>query len=328
MSKRKILFCGFRHSHIFSLYKAVAASSDWEIAGCIESDPQARSDAEAVLGIRFSDIPYEKWLTSDIDVVAIGNAYGLRYRDILPALQAGKHILADKPLCTDLKQLAQIRKLSEEKNLKIGCMLDLRDAPQVQLAKQYLESGRLGQVQTVSFNGQHCLNYGQRPMWYFEPGMHGGTINDLAIHGIDLVRIMTGQEFAKIDAARVWNAYATEQTHFKDCAQFMARLEKGAGVMADISYSAPYASPALPFYWEFRFWCDKGVLTFSATAPTVTVYIQDDPTSVILKDNAPLYSYLSDFTQELEQDTRTVTENVLRSTKTALLLQSFADQEA
>ena len=37
-------------------------------------------------------------------------------------------------------------------------------------------------------------------MWYFEEGKHGGTINDIAIHGIDLVRYLTGKNVTKIGA--------------------------------------------------------------------------------------------------------------------------------
>ena len=239
MKKWKFLFYGFRHGHIYSMYHLVEASDRAQIVACIEPDEAARAEAEQKTGRKFSDIPYEQWLQEDVDVVAIGDVYGLRGEDILRALKAGKHVIADKPLCTSLEQWEQIRSLSAEKDLKIGCMLDLRDIPQVQTAKAVLDSGRLGKVRNISFNGQHCLNYGQRPMWYFAPGMHGGTINDLAIHGIDLVRLLTGQEFAGFDAARVWNAYATQEPHFKDCATFMARLEDGTGVMADVSYSAP-----------------------------------------------------------------------------------------
>jgi len=29
--------------------------------------------------------------------------------------------------------------------------------------------------------------WGTRPAWYFEPGMHGGTLNDIAIHALDFI---------------------------------------------------------------------------------------------------------------------------------------------
>lgn len=328
MKPLKFLFCGFRHSHVYTLYKQIALAPFAQIVGCIEPNAQARAAAAQALGAEFSPLPYRQWLQTDVDVVVIGNAYGLRGADVLAALRAGKHVLADKPLCTDLTQLEEIRRTALEKNLKIGCMLDLRDLPQVQAARRLLAEGSLGSVRSVAFNGQHCLDYDHRPQWYFEPGMHGGTINDLAIHGIDLVRRLTGQDFVQIDAARVWNAFAVKHPRFKDCAQFMARLQNGAGVLADVSYAAPNATPPLPCYWEFRFWCDKGMLTFSYPAKNALLYRKGEAEPTVL-ENAPTDdSYLEAFVQEIEQNTQAVTQGVLAATQTALELQRFADKEA
>ena len=192
----KILFNGFRHSHVYALYRNVLMRTDLEVAGCIETNLAARNNAEKALGAVFSNLSYEKFLESDIDIVAIGGAYGDRGTAIIKALSAGKHVIADKPICTDLCQLEQIKKLCSETGCKLICMLDLRYLPQSLAAANLLRSGQLGEVRNIAFNGQHCLDYGNRPDWYFEPGMHGGTINDLAIHGIDLVRMLTGMEFS------------------------------------------------------------------------------------------------------------------------------------
>ena len=100
--------------------------------------------------------------------------------------------------------------------------------------------------------------YGKRPGWYFEEGKHGGTINDIAIHGIDLLRYLTGSGVKVINAARTWNAFAKSAPAFCDSAQFMVTLENGAGVIADVSYSSPDSFGYLmPTYWQFCVWCDR-----------------------------------------------------------------------
>ena len=242
------------------------------------------------------------------------------------ALMAGKHVIADKPLCTSQEELTQIRALAEKNRCAIGLMLDLRDMPQVARAKEILDSGRLGQVRNVAFNGQHCIDYAHRPAWYFEQGMHGGTINDLAIHGVDLVRLLTGMEFTHIDAARVWNAYAIHHPDFRDCANFMARLENGAGVLADVSYAAPSQVFSMPTYWEFRIWCDRGLLTLSLNDPAVTVFEEGVREAQRFEGLPPICDYLDDFAAEITHGTRSLTENTLRSTETALKLQFAADR--
>ena len=324
----RILFNGFRHGHIHGLYQKVAASEFAEIAGCIEPNDEARTAAEQALGAVFSSISYDEWLTTDIDAVAIGNAYGERGQMIIKALKAGKHVIADKPICTSLSELEEIERISREKDLKIACMLDLRYLPQTKKACEILASGTLGEVRNIAFNGQHAIGYGSRPAWYFEKGMHGGTINDLAIHGVDLVRMLTHKEFIKIDAARVWNAYAYKNKDFKDSALFMARLEGGIGVLADVSYSAPAPQTfSRPSYWEFRLWCERGMLTFNWADASVTVYADGEDKPIRYTDLPDGSDYLAEFINEIGMGGNRVTENVIASTKTTLTLQAEADKE-
>lgn len=325
--KLKILFCGFRHGHINGLYKKVLASDLAEVAGCFESNDEARATAEQKLGAVFAKKSYEEWLATDVDVVAIGGAYGDRGQAVIQALRAGKHIIADKPLCTRLEELAEIRRLSEEKNLKISCMLDLRYLPQSKAAKELLDSGRLGEIRNISFTGQHCIDYAHRPTWYFEEGMHGGTVNDLSIHGVDLVRMLSGQDFAKIDAVRTWNSYADRHKNFRDCALLMARLENGAGVLADVSYSAPSQVFSMPTYWEFRVWCARGLLSFSLNDPELTVYEEGNKDPIRISCPATDWDYLCELADAIKQGNRAATENVLCSTETALTLQRAAERE-
>jgi predicted dehydrogenase len=206
-------------------------------------------------------------------------------------------------------------------------MLDLRYIAQSIKAQEIIKSGELGEVRNIAFNGQHCIDYAHRPSWYFEEGMHGGTINDLAIHGIDLVRMISGLEISSIDAARVWNSYAYKHKDFKDSAIFMARLSNGGGLLADVSYSAPTQVFSMPTYWEFRFWCEKGLLTFSYTDKSVTVY--KEGTSEPIKYICDEYKsdYLTEFISQIGSGRCAMTENILSSTECALRIQRIADSE-
>lgn len=297
----KILFYGFRHAHIDGLYKMAAEANDLEIVACLEEDEAAGKEVAKRLGITFAQGTYGEWLATDVDIVAIGGRYGDRGAAVIKALKAGKHIISDKPLCTSLEELEEIERLAREKQLKIACMLDLRYLPATCRAKEILQSGRLGEVRNISFSGQHCLSYGTRPGWYFEEGMHGGTINDLAIHGIDLVRELTSLEFEQVDGIRTWNAYADRIPDFKDCAVFMARLSNGAEVLADVSYSAPSQVFSMPTYWNFKIWCEKGLLTFQYTDSHVTVYEEGCSQPQVYEGLPVETDYLTDLIREIKR---------------------------
>ena len=176
-----LAFAGFRHSHIIGLYNTAKNSADVVITGCFEEDENALENAKKN-GIEFTYNSYNEILNDvNVDAVAIGDYYGKRGSMIIEALKAGKHIICDKPLCTSLSELAEIEKLTKEKNLKVSCMLDLRYLPQIPKVIDLINNGEIGEVATISFTGQHHLDYGNRPGWYFEEGKHGGTINDISI---------------------------------------------------------------------------------------------------------------------------------------------------
>lgn len=320
----KILFYGFRHGHVNSMYLKAKELDKFEIVGCVEENAEARATAEETLKTTFSDKSYDEWLREDIDAVAFGGAYGDRGAAVIKALEAGKHVIADKPLCTSLKELRKIRALSEKKNLMVGCMFELRYTATTQRAKAILESGELGKVQNVSFTGQHEINLERRPKWYFEKGKHGGTINDIAIHGVDILTYLTGLDITKVNSARCWNAYAVPYPEFKDCGIFMAELDNGAGLIADVSYASP--AWKMPTYWEFRFWCDKGLLTYSYFDPIVRVYDKEGMNGVKEYEGIPVdFNYLDDFYFDIQNGTREFTDTVIASTERALKVQKAAD---
>lgn len=322
----KIAFAGFRHGHISTLFNQVKNCDRAELFGCWEDNEEARIAAEKNYGAVFTHENYDDLLNSpEVDIIAIGDYYGRRGELAIRALKAGKHVILDKPICTSLAELDEIERLAKEKNLKVGSMLSLRYSHYTAPAKELIESGQLGEIHAVSFNGQHPLNYGSRPMWYFEPGKHGGVINDLGIHGVDLVEYLTGMKLKAVTAARAWNAFATEQPDFRDCTQFMYELENGCGVMGDVSYSTPnHLGFKNPYYWQFLIWGSKGMLRFAEDGKPMEAYL-DYGKEVRHITGAPVTNnHITDFLDEIEgkENVLVTTEQVIQSQRSTLIIQS------
>lgn len=325
----KLAFAGFRHGHIYSLYNAALTREDIEIVGAWEADEAARREAEGK-GVSFTHASLDDLLTSSgADAVAVGDCYGLRGQIAISALKAGKHLISDKPLCTSLDELVEIRALCEEKSLAVGIMLDLRDYENVVTAKAAIDEGLIGKINNICFEGQHPLNYGSRPAWYFEPGMQGGTVNDIAIHGVDLVRLFTGSDLETVLAARTWNFYAKEVPHFSDSAQFLIRLASGAGVMADVSYAAPstlgYSHSA---YWHFRIWGDKGMIEFNAVSSGVKAWLDGEKEPRVLSPVKVNKNYVDRFVSSVTNPAlrAEMTRDMLDSAEQTLKIQAHADR--
>lgn len=318
-----IAFAGFRHSHIFGLYNSVIESKDINLLGCFEENEDARKSAEESLGANFNYNSYEEILNdTNVDAVAIGDYYGKRGQMVIDALKAGKHVICDKPICTNLSELDEIAKLSKEKKMQVCCMLDLRYLPQIPKVCEIVKSGEIGEIKNVSFTGQHCLDYGNRPMWYFEEGKHGGTLNDIAIHGIDLVRFITGKNLTKVNCAKTWNAFADKEPDFADCGQFMAEFED-ISLMADVSYAAPKFNGIMPTYWDFYFWGTKGLLKFNIANNEIHIFKNDEE---IIECPSSKSKYLEDFILEINgENTIMNTEDILKSQRQTLEIQKASE---
>jgi predicted dehydrogenase len=326
----RIAFAGFRHGHINALYNFAKTNPDVEIVAAWEEDAAARSAAEKELGVRFTHENYEGILENkNIDVIAIGDCYGKRGILAIQALKAGKHVYADKPLCVSFSELDEIEELSGRNHLKVGLMLDMRQNKFVKPVHRILKEGKLGQIHNIFFSGQHPLLYGTRASWYFEEGKHGGTINDIAIHGIDMVAYLTGLTLKRVVGARCWNAYAKEVPTFKDCGQFMVELTNGAGLMADVSYSAPNSlGYSLPFYWRFTIWGTEGVIEFGSNLNEITVALNGKEKFEVLEvPEADEKDCLSLFLEELAGKPVGInTKSVFRVSRDTLMIQEYSDR--
>ena len=319
----KLAFAGFRHGHILGLYKSAQQSGEVDVVGSFEEDKAAKKEAEENNGVIFNYDSYDAMLNDEkVDAIAIGDYYGKRGAMVIAALEHGKHVICDKPICTTFEELDKIENLVKEKNLQVCCMFDLRYMPQIDTVKNMIKNGDIGDVHVISFTGQHHLGYGSRPGWYFEKNKHGGTINDIAIHGIDLIKFITGNELTKVNCAKVWNAFADKEPTFKDCGQFMVEMGK-ISVMADVSYAAPKC-PGLPTYWDFYFWGSKGMINFKYKDSLIHVY--KDSEEVITCEKTSI-GYLSDFVKEINGiSTIMSTQSVLSTQRQVLAIQKFADE--
>ncbi len=327
MKKFKIGFAGFRHGHIFGLYELAKKSENIEIVAAWEENEDAKKQAESN-GVFFNCNRFEDLINNpEIDIIAIGDYYGRRGQLAIKSLENGKHIIADKPLCTSLQELDEIERISKEKNLKVGLMLDLRYHKNFVTAARLLNEGHIGEINNICFEGQHKLSYGQRPMWYFEDGKHGGTINDIAIHGIDIVKYYCGLDVAKINAARCWNKFADKEPNFKESAQFMLTLSNGAGLIADVSYAQPSdISFPFPYYWGFKIWGSNGVIAFTVGSQYVELYKNGEKEPLLFEGTVSDRNCLSDLLDDINAKIN-YTDGIISSTRDTLSIQATADAD-
>ncbi len=289
MNKTRIAFIGFQHPHIWDLVARASAHPDIEVVACCEEDAATRDKLAGDERVTITHSDYPAMLAEVAsDAVVVGEWFGKRGRVVIDSLKSGRHVLADKPMCIALAEHDEIVRLATEKNLTVGMMLDMRDSGVFIKVREMVRAGEIGEVQSASLGGQHPLLPGVRANWYHEEGKHGGSINDIALHGLDLLPWVTGLEFTRVTAAREWAVGVPADSHFKNAAQCMLELSNGAGLMLDVSYVAPSSQGyTLPMYWRLTLWGRKGVLEASLTAKEITLHMEGEKTGRSVPIGAP-----------------------------------------
>lgn len=328
----KIAFAGFRHGHIFTLYDLARQSDELEIVAACEGHDETRAQIQTKGIAEITHDRVDRMLDEvGCDIVATGTYFARRGQVLIKALERGKHVIGDKPLCTGMDDLDRIEALSGERNLKVGCMLTMRDSAQFKGVRDLIRTGRIGEIHAISFGGQHPLLLGSRAEWYFEEGKHGGTITDIGIHAIDALPWITGLKWTKINAARCWNAFAPEYPHFKDAGQMMLEMDNGCGVLGDVSYFAPdRAGYSMPYYWRVTFWGRDGVIETATTAKEIQILGKEDQAVQTLplpalKKGGYLRAFLDDIAGETPANGLD-TAAVLHSARNVIRIQQTADR--
>ena len=132
-----------------------------------------------------------------VDTVVIATRHNAHARQVLAALQAGKHVFCEKPLCLTLEELAGIEDAARQRPgqlLMVG--FNRRFAPQVVRMRELL--GTVAEPKNLVMT----VNAGEIPAdhWTQDKAVGGGRIVGEACHFIDLLRHLTGAPIVRHSA--------------------------------------------------------------------------------------------------------------------------------
>lgn len=212
----KVAILGAAHAHVDYALQEVAHRKDLHLVGAAESDPAMR---EQFLG-DLADVPVysdvdELLGNIDFDVALVAGVYRERAAATLAALNAGAHVLADKPLCTSLEDLERIEQAAAVSGKHVSVVFEKRYYPATLALRRLLDDGVLGTIALVASTGPHKLRQHTRPEWFLDPDRYGGIAGDLPIHDIDLVLQMTGATCGTVSAV-TGNVRASDHPGFDD----------------------------------------------------------------------------------------------------------------
>ncbi len=131
----------------------------------------------------------------DIDLVDITAPSNVHKQIAIAAARNGKHIFCEKPLALTVDDAREILTAVEQAGVKHQIGFNYRFAPAVQLAKQLIDSGKLGDIH--HFRGTYLQDWILDPafplVWRLDKTVAGsGSHGDLGAHLIDLAHFLVG----------------------------------------------------------------------------------------------------------------------------------------
>ncbi len=165
------------------------------LVGVCTSRPETAERARQTGGFEFGTTRYEDLLErDDIQVIDVATPNALHRDQVVGALEAGKHVYCDKPLCVTLEEAREVVAAADARQeLAHGMAFHCRFVPATMRARELVEEGFLGDVYHFRASYLHS-GYAdpKRPMsWRLEP--QGGCLADLGSHVIDLMRYLLGE---------------------------------------------------------------------------------------------------------------------------------------
>jgi predicted dehydrogenase len=302
MSKRRIrlgMVGGGPGSFIGSVHRLAARMDDhYElVATALSADPGKSRSAALDLGItperayaNFEEMARAEAARPDgIEIVAIVTPNYLHFPMAKAFLDAGTHVICDKPITTTVDDARKLVQLARDKKRIFALTHNYTGYPMVRQARAMVDAGELGAIRIVQVEyAQEWLTTaveatGQKQaVWRTDPAQSGpaGTLADIGTHAYNLVRFVTQLECAEVCA---------EVNHFvpgrrlDDDVQVLLRFAGQARGMLWASQVATGQENNL----KLRVYGDKAGLTWRQEDPNTLEFAEYRKPPVTLRRGSP-----------------------------------------
>lgn len=197
---------------------------------------------------------YKDLLADDtIEAVSICTWNNSHAEIAIAALDAGKHVLVEKPLCKTVEEALRVEQAVKRSGNVLQVGFVRRYATNTNIIKDFIDANKLGDIYYAKAS---CLRRLGNPGGWFadKERSGGGPLIDLGVHVIDVcwylmgkpkVKSVSGNTYSKLgNRSNVKNLsfykaadYDPEKNTVEDLANAIIRFENGASLMVDVSFT-------------------------------------------------------------------------------------------
>lgn len=203
-----------------------------ELLAVCDISPEKAEKAASQFGAKPYTNPRKMLTRKDIEAVTICTWSTNLAKEALNALNHGKHVLVEKPMAPNAQQAKKLIEKAEKEGLHLTVGFLMRFIPGMQHIKKAVEDKSIGNLV--------CATAKRVSEW---PERIGdiGVVKDTAIHDIDVMRYIFGEEPTTV-YAKTGNL---RRKDFEDYAHIMLTFEGGRSAFIESNWLTPYKTRTL-----------------------------------------------------------------------------------
>ena len=220
----------------------------------------------------------------------------------MAALEAGRHVICEKPLALHKKDAEEMFRLAKEKKVRLFVGQVLQFSPPARVLHEIVESGRYGKMLDAQFLRLSACPRWVKNGWLFDKEKSGHLPFDLHIHDLDLIVSLWGKpdSFSYTSAGR-------SGIDYKEHYRFSYRFGDST-----VSAEAAWYNADIPFTATWRVYFEEAVVIYDGSTLTAYQFDHDPvtydiseklliPTGINLPPTEMFYKELDYFTREIER---------------------------
>ncbi len=129
----------------------------------------------------------DMFLDEEVDIIYITSPHNTHYPFMKAALEHGKHILVEKSITLNSRELEEMTALAQERQLILAEAMTIWHMPLYKRLWDMVRNGELGKVQMITVNFGSFKPYDMKNR-FFNMDLAGGALLDIGVYALSLVR--------------------------------------------------------------------------------------------------------------------------------------------
>lgn len=222
----------------------------------------------------------------EVDAVSITTPNKFHFQPTIDALNAGKHVLCEKPLAMDANEARQMCRAAKESGKVLQVALQLRFGGNARYVQQFIDAGHMGDIY---YARAQALRRRGVPGWgvFINKDLQGGgPLIDIGVHILDLTLSLMGYPKPVSVSGKTWDVlgknpdlyngmgdYDRSKFTVEDLAVAFIRFENGAVVNLESSFMANHDVNDL---WKTQLYGTKGGAVLAPWGDGVKLMVERD----------------------------------------------------